>query len=126
MAGQSKIIIQLSSSDLDESRLQKLTRDMATTLRHQRLGSVSLNEGTGSPGQKGDPITIANIIMSFIAAGGVATSLVEVFRAYVVRLKSLKLRLSRPDGKHLSLDGTNFTENDFEATHRIIDDFLRG
>lgn len=126
MASPAQVTIQLRSDDVDESRLQNITRDMAHSLEEERIGTVKLGEDVPRPGTKGDPLLIGNIVLAVFATHGVVNSLVGVLRAYAERSRSLQLEFSRPDGKRIKLNGDNLSQKQLAETARLLQTFLRG
>jgi hypothetical protein len=117
--------LQLKCAEMDDSRLQALTRDLSKSLRQNNVGTVSVPELPSEPGKKGDPVTIGNIILALIGSGGVAATLVQVLKVYVERKPSLHIELSRPDGQKLVLSTENLGESQFQATSRMVDSLLK-
>jgi hypothetical protein len=125
LAQSKKLEIKLSCPDLDESKLQALTRDLVRSLRDQNVGESSLATGESKPGKKGDPVTIGNIILTLIGSGGVAVGLVHVLRAYVERKSSLHFEVTRADGEKRVLNATNFGKGQLESTQNMLAEFLQ-
>jgi hypothetical protein len=119
-----QLTIRLATADARASRLQELTRDMADAFRQQNVGCVTLPEQVPQTGSKGDPVAIGQIILTLIGAGGVAVSLVNVLRSYVERKPTLKIEMSRSDGKKLSLQAENLSTHQLAETTKAVQEFL--
>ena len=121
-----QIALAVVAPDLQAGKIQVITRELARSLREQNVGEVTLQENEGKAGYKGDPITVGSIIMTLIASGGVATSLIGVMKAYFERSQSFKLDLVRPDGRRLSIDATHVSTSQIDSTTKLLNEFLAG
>jgi hypothetical protein len=110
MNQESSFRLQLSCSDLDESSLQAITREVVKSLRDENVGQATLLQPTAQSGAKGDPFSIGNIVLALVGSGGVAVSLVHVLKAYVERKPTLKFELVKPDGTKLSFTAENLAD----------------
>jgi Effector Associated Constant Component 1 len=121
----SNIALELSCNDLDPSRIQSLTRELAKDLQRFGIGSVNLKEGFARLGAKGDPVTIGQIVLTLVGSGGVAVTLAQVLKAYVERKPSLHIEVVRPDGEKRVLDASSLNTSQLAAAEQMIDGFLR-
>jgi hypothetical protein len=119
------LTLRLSAAELDDSRLQSVTRDLANTLKEQNIGAIGLPEQPSQKGKKGDAVLIGNIILTLIGSGGVAVSLVQVLKAYIERKPSLHFELDRADGKKLSLNAENLGGKQMTEATRMVEQFLK-
>jgi len=125
MPHRDQLTIRVATADARASRLQELTRDMADTFRHQQnVGCVTLPERVPETGGKGDPVAIGQIILTLIGTGGVAVSLINVLRSYVERKPSLKIEMSKSDGRKLSLQAENLSTHQLAETTKAVQEFL--
>src|SRR5437867_6683233 len=111
-----KFYIRVSCADLEDSKLQSLTRDLAKSLREQNLGTIDAPKQLSQAGEKGDPITIGNIVLALISSGGVAVSLVQVLKTYAERKRSIHFEITRSDGGKLTLSAENLRRTELHET----------
>ena len=116
-------ILKITSDDLDEEKLQDLTRDLTRTLNRETDVEATLPEEAGELGDKGDPVTIGAIVLTALSSGTVV-ALFNVFRTYFERRQSLEVELARPDGKKFKLKAENLDEDEIERTVKLVNEFL--
>jgi hypothetical protein len=119
------IVLRIESKDLDASRLQNITRDLAASLRKQNLGKIELPEYPVDPTMKGVPVDLGNIILTLIGSGGVVVSLIAVLKAFVERKRTLVFKFCRQDGKKIELNAENLSEGQLEKTLQTVEQFLK-
>jgi hypothetical protein len=123
-AGQSLHLI--ATADIPEARLDALTRDLARDLSKNRGLRAKPSEVPAGQGERGVASKIGEIVVDFIggtglkAAGEVAATLAEVLKAYLVREKTLKIRIALPDGTKVSLDAKNISVASIETVVRAL------
>jgi hypothetical protein len=62
----------LRSNELPDAELQRLTEDLADSLRRDAAVDAEIPREAPVPGAKGEPITIGLIIMAAVKAGAIA------------------------------------------------------
>jgi len=123
-AGQSLQLI--ATADIPEAKLDALTRDLARDLSRNRGVMAKLPEEPAGQGERGVASKIGEIVVDFIGgaglktAGEVAATLAEVLKAYLVREKTLKIRIVLPDGTKVSLDARNISVASIETVVRAL------
>jgi Effector Associated Constant Component 1 len=123
-AGQSLQLI--ATADIPETKLDALTRDLARDLSNNRGVRAKLSEAPAGQGERGAASKIGEIVVDFIggtglkAAGEVAATLAEVLKAYLLREKTLKIRIVLPDGTKVSLDAKNISVGSIETVVRAL------
>jgi Effector Associated Constant Component 1 len=123
-AGQSLQLV--ATADIPEAKLDALTRDLARDLSKHRGVMAKLPEVPAGQGERGIASKIGEIVVDFIggtglkAAGEVAATLAEVLKAYLVREKTLKIRIALPDGTKVSLDAKNISVASIETVVRAL------
>jgi hypothetical protein len=123
-AGQSLQLV--ATADIPEAKLDALTRDLARDLSKHRGVMAKLPEVPAGQGERGVASKIGEIVVDFIggtglkAAGEVAATLAEVLKAYLVREKTLKIRIALPDGTKVSLDARNISVASIETVVRAL------
>jgi hypothetical protein len=121
-----QVTLKLSAGDLDESELDEISRRLRSALDQQVDVSAILDEGQHHSGQKGDYTLVGQIVLSLIGAGGVATSLITVLKAFVEQKSSLKVDFERPNGAKLSLEAANLKQAELSQTLETLAKFLNG
>jgi len=117
--------LRVRCADLDDSKLQSLTRDLVKSLREQDLGTIDAPKQPSQAGEKGDPITIGNIVLALISSSGVAVSLVQVLKTYAERKRTIQFEITRPDGVKLALSGENLRHTELHETSVAVEEFLK-
>lgn len=123
-AGQSLQLV--ATADIPEAKLDALTRDLARDLSKHRGVMAKLPEVPAGQGERGVASKIGEIVVDFIggtglkAAGEVAATLAEVLKAYLVREKTLKIRIALPDVTKVSLDARNISVASIETVVRAL------
>jgi Effector Associated Constant Component 1 len=97
------ILLSISAADLDDESLQELTRQLCQDLRDEAGIESSLVEQSARPGTKGDLVTIGQILVAAIGAGGPIVALINVLKAYVLRKPSLQIKVRRKNGDTMEI-----------------------
>ncbi len=114
--------LMMSSETASDSNLQDLTRELCRDLNDKTDVAAKIPKGTPKPGEKGDPITIGTILLSFLT-GGAAVAMFDVLKAYIQRNKSLVFKIVGPHGEVVEVRGENLTKKQFEQI--MPKDFLK-
>jgi hypothetical protein len=93
------------SADISPARLDALTRDFARDLGRSGM-SARPAEGKPEPGERGLLTEIGKLVIDHVS-GGLVGGAMDVVKAYLVREKSLRLVVTRPDGTHIEIDARN-------------------
>lgn len=102
-------------SNASPERLMAITRDLSRDL--SRVGApATLPLDTSSPGTRGDVATIGQIGLALITSG-VVTALIECFKTYLARERSLVIKIAKPDGSLFEVNATNV---DAAATQQVL------
>lgn len=115
--------LKITSDDLDEKKLQDLTRDLTNTLNRETVLTATLPEEAGEEGAKGDPITLGTILLAAIKSGAVV-ALFEVLKAYFERKPSLAIEIERGDGQKIKIGAEQLDEEQIGKTIELANDFL--
>jgi hypothetical protein len=119
------LILSISSPELDEERIQDLAFDLCKTLGQEIDVEAKLAERPGQIGDKGDPITLAAIVLTFLTSGA-AVGMFNVFKSYFERKSSLEIELQRKDGKKLRIQAQNVSSGQIDRTMQQAEEFFRG
>lgn len=122
---ENNILLRIEGSDLDETRLQALSNDLARAIREEGLGHARYPTEAAPSGSKGDPVTIGALVLTLIGSGGVAGKLVDVLKAILERKPTLTFNLTRANGEKVSIGAINLSKPQLETTQKLIADFLR-
>lgn len=115
--------ISLRSGDLDLEKLQDLTEDLCRDINRESDAEARLDHSAAMSGTKGDPVTIGNIVLTFLTSS-VAVSLVKVLETYIGRKRSLEMELTRPDGKKFVIRSQDVGPEDIARTQELVKDFF--
>ena len=115
------IDLALTADDLDEERLQGLTRELCTTINQETDVRASLGEEKSEVGLKGDPVTIGSIVLAVLGTGGGAVALINVFKSYVDRSKELCIKMKKPNGDELEFSSKNIDGDEIKS---MLNEFL--
>src|SRR5271156_468971 len=93
------------SADIPDTRLAQLTRDLERDL--SRAGILARPvEAPPVPGEKGEPITLGVLVLALIASGTVK-AMIECFKAYLSRERTLTIKLTRADVTPVEINARN-------------------
>jgi hypothetical protein len=120
-----RITLQLFCDELDDSRLQSLTRDLRRSLNEEGLDAMLPTDGDGGPSTKGGPIDWNTVILTLIGSGGVAVGLIQVLKSYVERKSSLRYEIVRADKQTFLLTTKNLSRKQLHETTRAVEAFLK-
>ena len=118
------VILTIGCNDLDDSRLDAMTRAMTSSLQDNGLNAAAARAADALPGTKGDVVTIGTIALSLIGSGGVAVTLLQVLKAFLERNSTLFFEIAHPDGRKVSFDASFFGKAQMEQTRKILTDLL--
>jgi len=118
------VTLAIGCDELDDSRLDVMTRAMARSLQDEGLNATAARAADAVPGTKGDPFTIGTIVLSLIGSGGVAVTLLQVLKAYLERKSTLCFEITHPNGRKVSFDASCFGKAQLEQTRKILTDLL--
>ena len=120
------ITLSLSAADLDNDDLQDLTRRLCRDLIDEAGVTATLATRTAEPGAKGDLAVLAQIIIAAVSAGGFASVLVNVLKAYVQRKPSLRFELLNAKGDKVTIIGDDLRASDMNHLTQAIKNALEG
>ena len=101
------ITIELSSTELANEDLQKLTRQLCAALRDTPKSEAVLVTTPGATGAKGDLPAWGQIAIASIS---VVSAAVTVIGGYLQRSKSVTVKFHPDNGKVIEVSGTNMDE----------------
>lgn len=96
------------SKRLDPAGVHALTLDLVSSINAGTDARAEIPEGEARPGERGDPVTLGAIALSFVSSGA-AVALFEVLKAYFERDESLEMSFERPDGRKLTIKAENMS-----------------
>jgi hypothetical protein len=118
--------VRLVCPELDDSRIQLLTRDLLKTLNQEGINAALPSEGEGVPGTKGIPLNINEVVLALVGSGGVAVGFVQVLKSFVERKSSIHFEVVRSDGQRLLLTAENLSQKQQQTTTGVVETFLKG
>src|SRR5262245_29149316 len=114
------ILLSISATDLDDESLHELTRRFCQDLRDEAGIEASFAEQPATPETKGDLMTIGQIVVAAVSAGGPIVALVNVLKAYVQRKPSLQFEFRTKDGNEVKITADDLRSDDMDKLLRII------
>ena len=110
----------LAAAELDEERLQSITRQFCQSLSAQLGYDARLPEAPGAAGERGDPVTIGTILVT-LAKTGTILGFLRLVQSYIARAPSLELSIVRQDGSRFTLKAANLTERQLRSTEETLE-----
>jgi Effector Associated Constant Component 1 len=95
----------ISLTGLPDTRLAQLTRDLARDLSRASIWARPI-EAPSAPGEKGEAVTLGLLALAAVNHGAI-TAVIECFKAYFSRERTLVIKLTRPDGASVEITGHN-------------------
>ncbi|MDQ2839469.1 MAG: hypothetical protein M3Y72_00175 [Acidobacteriota bacterium] len=114
----------LRASDLDDDDVQRLTQELCRTIREETEVDAQLETGASVTGDRGDPITLGTIALTFLS-GGAAVALIKVLEVYVGRKPSLEVELTQADGSKFSVKAQDLAPKFLSQTQRLLERFVQ-
>ncbi|MGF1608878.1 MAG: hypothetical protein ACFCUQ_05750 [Kiloniellales bacterium] len=115
--------LSLVSHQLDAADLQELTHELCILLNQETEIAAAFPEGPLEPGARGDGITLATLVLTFLSSG-TAVALLQVAKAYFERDRTLVLKLKRADGQEFVIEQSNIRTGEVDNTLRLAREFL--
>ncbi len=116
--------VEIACPDIDSESLHELTRQLAASVNEETEVRADIPEQAPRPGERGEPITLGVLALSFISSGA-AVALFQVFKALFERNDSLELSIEHPDGRKLSIKAANVDRERIGETMAAARDFFR-
>ena len=115
----------IACDELPIEDLQNLTQDISTTLNDETDVTATLPEEAGGAGTKGDPVTLATIVLTALSSGTVV-ALFNVLKTYFERKPSLRIEFERKDGEKFKVRAEQLNKNQVDETIKMANNFLGG
>lgn len=113
--------LRIKNATLDDEAIDLLVRNLCETIKDETDMTASLVSGEGGAGEKGDPVTLGVIILSFISSGA-AVALFSVLKSYFDRDSELELEIPQEDGKSIKFTAKNLSRSQFNRALGIVED----
>jgi Effector Associated Constant Component 1 len=120
-----QLLVHLSAPDLDERRLQALTRDALADLKRDASVKAELPSGKPEAGFRGDVPTLGAILISTLQAGGVVSALLNTFKTLFERKPTLQIEIERADGVKVKLNAEHFRPDEIASIEKRIEKLLK-
>lgn len=117
------LTLSLSSGELNDEDIQELTTDLCKTIINETDINAELVEGPTQKGNRGEPITLGLIALTFMSSGA-AVALFNVLKSYLDRESSLIFGIQREDGTKLGIKMKNMQPEQVKATLSEVKIFL--
>jgi hypothetical protein len=101
-------------ANIPDERLAQLTRDLERDLSRTGVQARPV-EAPPAEREKGEPITLGVLVLALITSGAI-TAVIECFKAYLSRERTLTIRLMRADGTQIEVTGRNVDAPAVRAT----------
>jgi len=98
----------IESERLGPIGLQALTLDLVSSINRNTDARAEMPESEARAGERGDPVTLGTIVLSFISSG-TAVALFQVLKSYFERDESLEMSFERPGGHRLTIRAENMS-----------------
>ncbi len=102
------VTLSVSSTELNDDRLQALTADLCRIINNEFNIEAVLAEGPAQKGAKGEPITLGIIILTFLSSGS-AIALLNILKSYFDREPSINMKIKREDGTEIAIAAKNMS-----------------
>ncbi len=112
--------VYISSSSLDDDGILNLSRNLCKTIQDEADISANLKSSEQKTGEKGDPVTIGVIVLSFITSGA-AVALFEVIKSYFDRDSELVLEFPQENGKTIKINAKNLSKEQVNRAIGIVE-----
>jgi len=113
----------VTSGRMDADDVQALTRDLVASINRNTDARAAIPEGESAAGERGDPVTLGMIALSFITSGA-AVALFQVAKSYFERDRTLELAFARADGKTMSIKAENMDPDRIDAAIAMAETFF--
>ena len=117
--------LKITSNDLSDEDLQDLTHELSMTLNEETEVTATLPEETSEAGNKGDAITLCQILLTALSSGTVV-ALFNVLIAYLQRKPSLEIEFMRKDGQPFIVRTEHLSKDQLNQTLSLAKDFFGG
>ena len=93
------------SAGVSEERLAQLTRDLGRDLSRAGVQARPV-EAPSLAGDRGEPVTLGVLALALISHGAI-TSMIDCFKAYLARERTLTIKLTCQDGTQIEVAARN-------------------
>ncbi len=113
----------VTSDRMGPAEVQALTRDLVSSINRHADARAEIPEGEAQAGERGDPVTLGMIALSFITSGS-AVALFQIIKAYFERDRSLVMVFERGDGRTLSIKAENMESKRIDEAIKMAQTFF--
>jgi septum formation topological specificity factor MinE len=113
----------VASKRLGPGEVQAMTRDLVASINRHTEARAAIPEGTAGADERGDPITLGMIALSFVTSGA-AVALFQVIKAYFERDESLEMSFERADGRKLTIKAENMSAERIDKSVALAQAFF--
>ncbi len=115
----------VSAGDLDPAEVQAMTRELMSSINRHTDARADMPEGETRDGDRGDPVTLGMITLSFISSGA-AVALFQIIKTYFERNRKLELTFERPDGQTMAIKAENMDPDRIDEAMAMAKTFFAG
>lgn len=105
--------LKISSSELNDERIQSLTLSLCKTIAEETDIEVELVKNLAKRGERGEPITAGLVILTALSSGS-AVALFNLLKSYFEREPSIKISIKRENGREVLIDAKNIKFNEIK------------
>ena len=114
--------MKLNCNELASEDLQEITMEMMRVLNRETDVTATLPEESAKKGARGDTTILYQIALAALN-GGAVVAMLNILKTYVGRRKSLVIEIKGEDGKTLSLNAENLSQQQINQTLEIAKKF---
>lgn len=115
--------MKIISDDTVDEDLQKLTRELLNAVNDETDATALLPESKSKTGDRGDAISIGQIILTALTSGTVV-ALFGVLKAYFERKPSMIIDFKRSDGQQFTVKAEQLSKTQIGQTLTLANKFF--
>jgi hypothetical protein len=111
---------------IDEHYMHRLTAELCSSITKGSDIKAEMAEGATHKGERGQSITMGLIALTFLS-GGSAAALFRILKSYIEKDRSIKIKISRPNGIEYEIDANNIEPEKivetFNKVKEVVDNY---
>jgi hypothetical protein len=117
------IALKIRSQEMGSEDLQSVAQDLCHAFNQESI-RATIPDAIGSPGQKGDPVTVGTIILALISSGGVVVTVANVIKSFIEKPRGLEFEIES-GGRKIVVKASDIRSQDSERLIGLLDGFLK-
>jgi hypothetical protein len=114
------VTLSISSDELSDDRIQKLTSDLCRTISKETDIEAELPENISQKGARGGPIILGLIFLTILKSGS-AVAFLNVLKSFLDRVPSIKVTIKQDGVSEVTIDAKNMHPDQIKAILEIIE-----